>query len=144
MRNTRASIESLRASLGRITPVLKGRVTVLPEDEINDDDPAETEVHEEAHDPDDEDENEDEEDSTLPEGKDNRGRDDIVSMITEDDQKEIFELNRMLLKLLFEQQAECKEERTRMLTELDRSQTIDRPENPRNPSKIIKMVDPSR
>ena len=69
--NTRASIESLRASLSRITPIPTGRVSVLPEDEINDDDPAETQVHEEARDPDDEDEDKD--DSTLPDTKDNPG-----------------------------------------------------------------------
>jgi hypothetical protein len=44
--NTRASIQSLRASLSRITPIPPGRVSVLPEDEINDDDPADTQVHE--------------------------------------------------------------------------------------------------
>jgi len=71
MPNTCASIESLQASLSRITPIPMDRVWVLPEDEINDDDPAETQVHEEACDPDDEDEDEDEDDSTLPEGKDN-------------------------------------------------------------------------
>jgi len=140
--NTHASIESLRASLRRITPIPTGRVSVLPEDEINDVDPAETQFHEEARDP--EDEDQDEDDSTLPEGEDNRGRDDILSKITEDDQKEMLKQNRMLLKLLFEQQAEWKEERTRMLTELDRSRTITRPENPGNQSKIFKMVDPLR
>jgi hypothetical protein len=67
-----------------------------------------------------------------------------LSKITEDDQKEMLEQNRMLLKLLFKQQAEWKEERTRMLTELDRSRTIDRPGNPGNQSKIFKMVDPLR
>jgi len=108
----RASIESLRASFSRNTPIPTGRVSVLPVDEINDDDPTETQVHEEARDPDDEDEDEDEDDSTLPEGEDNRGRDDILSKITEDDQKEMLEQIRMLLKLLFEQQAEWKEERT--------------------------------
>ena len=106
MPNTGASIESLRASLSRITPIPKGRVSVLPEDGINDDDPAETHIHEEARDPGDEDEDEDEDDSTLPEGEDTRGRDDILSKITKDDQKEMLEQNRMLLKLLFEQQAE--------------------------------------
>jgi len=50
----------------------------------------------------------------------------------------------MLLKLLFKQQAERKEARTRMLTELDRCRTIDRPENPGTQSKIFKMVDPLR
>jgi hypothetical protein len=108
--NTRASIESLLASLTRITPIPTGRISVLPEDEINNDDPAETQVHEEARDPDNEEE--DEADSTMPEGEDNRGRGVIVSKITKDDQKEMLEQNRMLLKLLFEQQAESNEERT--------------------------------
>jgi hypothetical protein len=112
--NTRASIASLRASLSRITHIPTGRGSVLPEDEIKDDDRAETEVHKEACDPDDEDEDED--DSTLPEGEGNRGRDNILSKITKDNQEEILEQNRMLLKLLLEQQAEWKEERTRMLT----------------------------
>jgi hypothetical protein len=53
----------------------------------------------------------------------------------------MLEQNRMLLKLLFEQQAQWKEERIRMLTELDRSRTIDRPENRGNQSKIFVMVD---
>jgi hypothetical protein len=57
-----------------------GHVSVLLEDEVNDDDLAKIQVHEEAHDPDDEEE--DEHDSALPEGEDNRGRDDILSKIT--------------------------------------------------------------
>jgi len=76
----------------------------------NSNNPVETQVHEEARDPDDEDE--DEADSTLPETEDNRGRDDILSKITKDDQKEMLQQNWMLLKLLFEQQAEWKKERT--------------------------------
>jgi hypothetical protein len=68
-----------------------GHVSLLPEDAINDDDPTKTEVHEEAHNR--EDEDEDEDDSTVPEGEDNRGRDDILSKITEDDQKEMLEQN---------------------------------------------------
>jgi len=141
--NTCASVESLRASFSRITLIPTVRVLVLPEDEINHDDPAETQVHEEARDPDDEDEDEDEDDSTLPEGEDNGGREDILSKITEDDPKEMLEQNRMLLKrLLLEQQAEWNKERTRMLTELDRSRTSDRLENPGNQSKIFKKVDP--
>jgi hypothetical protein len=67
MPNTRASIESLRVSLSRITPVPPSRVSVLPEDEINDDDPAATQVNEEA--PDSDDSDEDEDDLTLPEGE---------------------------------------------------------------------------
>jgi len=55
---------------------------------------------------------------------------------------EMLEQNRMLLKLIFEQHAEWKKERTRMLTELDRGRTIDTPKNPGNQSKIFKMVDP--
>jgi len=71
MPNMCARIEFLRASLTRITPIPTGRIPVLPEDEINDDDPTETQVHEEPRNPDDEDEDKDEDDSTLPEGKDN-------------------------------------------------------------------------
>jgi hypothetical protein len=130
-------------------PIPTGCVPVLPEDEINHDDPAMTQVHKEARDPDDEEDDQDDstspddqDDSTLPDGEVHRGRDDILSKITEDDQKEMLKQNQMLLKLLFEQQAEWKQERTRMLTELDYCPAIDRPENPGNLSKIFKMVNP--
>ena len=111
---------------------------------INSNNSVETQVHEEARDPEDEDEDDDEDDSTLPEPEDNRGRDDILSKITKDDQKEMLQQNRMLLKLLFEQQAEWRKARTRMLSELDRSRATNWPENPGNQSKIFKMVDPLR
>jgi len=78
----------------------------------NSNNPVETQVHKEARDPDDKDEVEDEDDLTLPETADNHGRDNILSKITEDDQKEILQHNRMLLKLVFEQSAEWKKERT--------------------------------
>jgi len=58
--------------------------------------------------------------------------------------KEMLQQNRMLLKLLSEQQAEWKKERTRMLSKLNRSRCTDRPEDPGNQSKILKMVDPLR
>jgi hypothetical protein len=48
----------------------------------------------------------------------------------------------MVLKLLFDHQAESKEERTPMLTELERRRTINRPEKRGNQSNIFKMVDP--
>jgi len=89
-----------------------GRPSVLPEEEINDDDSAKTQVHVEAHDSDDDNEDEDEDDSYFPEGEDNRSRDVILSTITEDDQKERLEQNRMLPELLFIQQAEWKKKRT--------------------------------
>jgi len=108
----------------------------------NSNNPVDTQVHKEA--PDHDDEDEDEDDSTLPDTEDNRGREDILSKTTEDDKKEILEQNRMLLKLLFEQQAEWKEQRTRMLSELDRSRATDTLENPGNQSKIFKIVDPLR
>jgi hypothetical protein len=57
--NTHASIQSLRASLSRIKPIPTGRISVLLEDQMDDDDPAETWVHEEARDPDNESEDED-------------------------------------------------------------------------------------
>jgi len=53
----------------------------------NSNNPVETQVHEEACDSDDE----EQDDSTLPETADNRGRDDILSKITEDDQKEMLQ-----------------------------------------------------
>jgi len=76
----------------------------------NSNNPAETQLHEETCHPDDEDEDEDEDESTLPETEDTRGQDDILSKITKDDQKEMPQQNRMLLKLLFEQQAEWKKD----------------------------------
>jgi hypothetical protein len=65
-----------------------------------------------------------------------------LSKFTEDNQKEMLVQNRIVLKVLFKQQAEWTEERTLMFTELSCSQTIDRPENPRNKSKNFKMVNP--
>jgi hypothetical protein len=144
MPNTHASIESLPTSLSRITSIPTGCVSVLPEDDIFDDDPAVTQVHQGAHDPDDEDEDNDKDNSTLQEGEHNRRSDDILSKITEGNQKEMLEQNWILLKLLFVQQAEWKEERARMLTEFARSRITDRPENPRNQSKFFKMVDSLR
>jgi len=141
MPNTRASMESLRASPSRITPIPTGRGSVVPEDKINIDDPVKTKFHEKARGPDDEGQDKDEDESTLPEDEDNWGRDNILSKTTEDDQKGMLEENRMLLNLLFIQQAEWKEERTRMLTELNRSQTTNWPENPANQFKTFKMVD---
>jgi len=82
----------------------------LPEDEITYNDPAETQVHNEARDPDDEDKDKDKDDSTLPEGEENRGREDILSKIAEDDQQEMLKPNRMLIKLLFEQQPKWQDE----------------------------------
>jgi hypothetical protein len=138
----RVSFESLQASLSRITPIPKSRIMVLHEGEITDDDPPKTLVLNEARDH--VAEEEDMDASPLPEGEDNRDRDDILSKITEDNQKEMLEQSWMLLKLLFEQQAKWKVERIRMFTELDRRQTTNRPENPRSQSKVLKMVDPLR
>lgn len=108
--------------------------------------PIETQVHKEATNPDDEDKdnNKGKDDSTFPDTEDNRGQDDILSKITEDDQKETFQQNRMPLELLFEQQAEWRKDRTRMLPELDRSCATDSPENLRNQSHIYKMVETLR
>jgi len=95
-------MESLHASLSRITPISTARVSVLPEDEIDDDDPIETEVHEKAYHPDNEVEDKEEDDSTVPEVDDNCGGAYILSKITEDNQQEMLEQNRMLLKHLFD------------------------------------------
>jgi len=65
MLNMRASIESFPALFSQITLIPTGCVSVHPEDEINDDDPAETEVHKEARNRDDEDEDQDEDHSNY-------------------------------------------------------------------------------
>jgi hypothetical protein len=111
MPSTHASIETLQGSLSRITPIATGRVSVRPQARIIHDDPADSQVYEEARDVDKEDKHNDEHDSMLPEGEDNRGRDDILSKTSKDDQKEMLELNRMLLKLLFQQQVKSKDEK---------------------------------
>lgn len=79
---------------------------------------------------------------TIPESEDDQGRDDILSKITEDHHMEMLEQNLMLLELLFEEEFKPKEDRTRMLTELDCNQTIHRPVNPGIQFKISKMFDP--
>jgi hypothetical protein len=74
MPNIREGIESFPASLSQITPIPKSRVSVQPDDAINDDDPAETPVYRQDRHPVNQDEDEDEDDSTLPESEDNRHR----------------------------------------------------------------------
>jgi len=116
MPNIRPSMESLRASLSWCRHTSTRCVSVLAEEEINDVHSIETQVVEKAHNSDnsDDDEVEDKDDLTLPETEDNRSYDNILSKITKNGQKEMLEQNRMLLKLLFEQQADLKEEWTRM------------------------------
>jgi hypothetical protein len=78
MPHTRASIECHGVTVSRITHIPSGLVSVLPEGEINDHDPTQTQVQKAANDPDDDNEDEDEDDSTLQEGKNNRSGDDIL------------------------------------------------------------------
>jgi len=125
-----------------MTPIPTVLVSVLPEDEINDDDPTETQVQDAAHDNDHQDEDNDKDDSTIPEAKDHWGRHNILKQITEDDEKEMLEHNGMLIKLLFEQEAKWMGQRTRMLTKLDRFRTVDRPVSPGIQSKIFQLIDP--
>jgi hypothetical protein len=115
-------------------------ISVLPDDHINDDNPSETRVHEKARNPDDDDEAAPEDDSTFPEGEEIRGRDDMFLMFTEVDQNEKLEQNRIQLKLPFKHHAERMEQSTQMLTELDRSQTINTLWKPGNQSKPFMMV----
>jgi len=144
MPKMRASMESVGASLGQFTPIRMGHILVFPPEEINVEDPNETHNQEETRDLDDKDEDKAEEDSALPEIEDNHRGEDILSKLTEDDQKETPEQNRMLLKLLFEREADWNEQRTWMLSELDRCRTTYKLEHPSNLSKIFKMVDPLR
>lgn len=55
--------------------------------------------------------------------------------------KDMLQLNQMLLKLQFEQQAEWKEMKTGMLPNLNHSQATYRPENPGNHCTIFTTVD---
>ena len=114
---------------------------VLPEDEIFDDGGNGDAQH---HDEEDATSDEDEEDNEqLAHPEPETDTDNVLSMITDDDNKEMMAQNRLLLKLLFEQPAEWKEERTRMLAELDRSRPTERNETSKPAqSKIFKMVDP--
>jgi hypothetical protein len=119
------------------------RVSVLPQDEIIDDGGnGDAQHHDEEDVPSDEDEEENEEPAHHePETH----TDDVLSMITDDDNKEMMAQNRMLLKLLFEQQAEWKEEHTWLLAQLGRSRPTERNETSEpTQSKIFKMVDPVR
>jgi len=116
-----------------------GRVLVLPQWEINDDDPVRTEVHEEAHNADNEDQDKD--DSAFPQIQDNRNRNAMLAKITQSEHKMMVKQNRLLLKLLFEQQAEWKEVRSWVLTELDSNRATDRQEFPAIQSKMFKMVE---
>jgi hypothetical protein len=143
-------MESLRASLSQITPIPTGRILELQDDEINDANPVKTEVHKETYASDDEhgvkdkDIDKDKDGLTLLEIKDNCSQDDILTKIMEDDQKKMFEQNWIQLKIIFAQRGQWKEERTRMLFELNRSRATDRPQNGSNQYKMFKMVDPLR
>jgi len=113
----RMSMESRHTSIGRITPIPTLRVLVLPEDEIIDDGANCNAQHhdEEEHVTTDDDED-DNEDPAHPEPETHS--DDVLSMLNDNYNKEMMAQNRMLLKLLFEQQAEWEEEHTRILAEL--------------------------
>jgi len=142
MADARVSMESLHTSIGRITPIPTARVSVLLADEIIDDGGNGDAQH---HDEEDVTSDEDEEDEELAHPEPETHTDDVLSMITDHDNKEMMAQNRMLLKLLIEQQAEWKEERTRMLAELDRSRPTEQNETSEpTQSKILKMVDPVR
>jgi hypothetical protein len=86
-------MESLWATFSRIAHVPIGPVSVLPEHDVNVNHHVKTQVHWEAHDPDDEDGDEhiDTDDSTLPEGKDNQDRDDILLKINKHKEKAMLE-----------------------------------------------------
>jgi len=143
MADVHANMESLQPSIGRITPIPTPRVSVLPEDEI---------IHDggngkaQDHDKREEDvlsDDDEEDDDEPPHPEPETHTDDVLSMITDHDNKEMMAQNRMLLKPLFEQQVEWNEERTRMLADLDQSQPTVRNETTEpTQSTIIKIVDP--
>jgi ABC-type Zn2+ transport system substrate-binding protein/surface adhesin len=142
MADAHASMESLHTSIGRITPIPTPRVSVLLEDEMIDDGGNGDAQHHDKEE--DVTSDEDEEDDKEPADRERETHtDDVLTMITDDDNKQMMAQNRMLLKLLFEQQAEWKEERTRMLAELALSRPTKRNRSSElTQSKIFKMVDP--
>jgi len=94
MANTRESTPSLA---GRITPIASGRVSVLPEDEITDEDQDHriVQIDEEEGDDDNEDEHQD------------RGY--IRAAFTEEDVREMMEQQRKLVNTIMQQNAELME-----------------------------------
>lgn len=67
---------------------------------------------------------------------------DVLSMITDDDNTEMIAQNRMFLQLLFRQQAEWKKDCNWMVAEIDHSQLTE-PNEPTDPTQrmILKVVD---
>jgi len=143
--DVRASLEPLQTSIGRITPIPTARVLVLPEVEFIDDggngDGQALDEREENVPT-----NEDEEDNDEPaHSEPETHTDDVLSMMTDNDNKAMMSQHRMLLKLLFEQQTEWKEEHTLMLVEVRRSLPTEQNETTEPTElRIFKMVYPVR
>jgi len=97
MADERAGMESLQPSIGRVTPIPTARASLLPEDQIIDDgsngDAQDHDEREENVRSDDDEEDDDEPANPEPE----TNTDDVLSMITDDDNKEMVAQNRMVL-----------------------------------------------
>jgi len=129
MANKWACMVSYPASPDWIKPISIGHISLIPDDTINDDNLVESHNYEEAPNLHDYDNDANKHHSAASELDDSRGQDDIISIFTNDNQKETLQYNWMVLNLLFNPQAEWQGERTRILTELDHNQSTKRLEN---------------
>jgi len=143
--NDRENDETLQASAStsRATPTDRATPIVLPEHEIDQD-------HDRFHDED------DNHPRPAPIGGQENNPDDLMSSITDDDRVDMITQNRMMMKLLFENQAEWREERKaeRERIAVERAQweaERERMAAERRPTRqssndptIFKMVDPER
>jgi len=98
--NDRENDETLQALAltSRAPPIDRATVIVLPEDEIDQD-------HNQFHDED------NDHPGPAPTGGQENNPDDLMSSITDNDRVNMITQNRMMMKLLFEQQAEWRQER---------------------------------
>jgi len=143
--NDRENDETLQASAStsRATPTDRATPIVLPEDEI-DQDPDQFRDEDDHH------------PRPAPIGGQDNDPDDLMSSITNDDRMDMITQNRMMMKLLFEQDAEWREERkaewdciaaerAQWEGERERMAAERRPmRQSSNDPMIFKMVDPER
>jgi hypothetical protein len=125
----------------RIKPISIGHLSIIPDDQISNDNCVEPNDYEEAPNIDNNNDDADKQYSAASEQDDSPGQDDIFSIITKDNQKETLQSNWMILNLLFHTQAEWQMERTRILTELDHNQSTDRLDNAGYKSELCGVID---
>jgi len=142
MANCQVSMKSLCASFGWITPIPTDCGSIQTQDKINDNDHIDTQVDHVAHNHWDLDNDDHNEESTFPKVEDSHGQDEILSEINDNNQKEMLEQNIILLKLQFEQQAECNDDRPGVRAELHHKFSIMRLRSLGNQSNNFMMEYP--